>query len=65
MPAMQRGNGLYYIGSLLYSRIRRGCYPRAVPSGAARGAHHPAGTQARGDIQAVTAVLYVSGSGWQ
>ena len=57
----QRGNGHYsgYIeSSLLYSRIRRGFYPRAVPSesGAARpgGGHQPAGT--RGDIQAVALV---------
>ena len=32
--------------------------PQAVPSGAAQGAHYPAGT--RGDIQAVTAIMMPS-----
>ena len=53
LAAMQRGPGRCYTESSSRTRQGPGVYkPPAVPSGAAQGAHYPAGT--RGDIQAVT-----------
>ena len=48
LGAIHRGNGHYYIDSsfaVLWNPPGHVIYPAAIPSGAAQGAHYPAGTR--------------------